>query len=171
MDIYCTIEERYVQAVEELRYGETAKALQLFNGLIAADANYARAYFQLGIINYYHIKDYQAAGYYFSQCIEAEPSFPDVYEDFMQLLVFLNMEKKARTIAAKALKIAGTNQRLIYQQLGLLEEKNQNWNAAIDYYKKAYAYSLEKEDAEDSKADIERVKDKISRRAKFVYSY
>jgi uncharacterized protein HemY len=170
MDIYCTIEERYVQAVEELKYGETAKALQLFNGLIATDANYARAYFQLGIINYYHIKDYQAAGYYFSQCIETEPSFPDVYEDFIKLLVFLNMELKAKTTASKALQVAGINQRLIYQQLGLLEEKNQNWNAALVCYKKAYAYSLEKEDAEDSKADIERVKDKISRKAKFVYS-
>ncbi len=170
MDIYCTIEERYVQAVEELRYGETARALQLFNELIAADATYARAYFQLGIINYYYIKDYQAAGYYFSQCIETEPSFPDVYEDFMKLLVFLNMELKAKTTGSKALRVAGVSHRLIYQQLGLLEEKNQNWNAALDCYKKAYAYSLEKEDADDSKSDIERVKDKISRKAKFVYS-
>ncbi|KAA8482932.1 hypothetical protein BDE36_1405 [Arcticibacter tournemirensis] len=171
MDIYCTIEERYVQAVEELRYGETAKALQLFNGLIATDATYARAYFQLGIINYYYIKDYQAAGYYFSQCIEAEPGFPDVYEDFMKLLVFLNMEKKAKVIASKAILVAGVQQRLIYQQLGLLEEKCQNWNAALECYKKAYVCSLEKEDAEDSKADIERVRDKISREAKFVYNY
>lgn len=171
MDIYCTIEERYVQAVDELRYGETAKALQLFNALIAVDATYARAYYQVGIINYYCIKDYQAAGYYFSECIDAEPGFPDVYEDFMKLLVFLNMEKKAKVIASKAILVAGVNQRLIYQQLGFLEEKNQNWNAALDYYKKAYVFSLEKEDAENSKADIERVRDKISREAKFVYNY
>ena len=170
MDIYCTIEERYVHAVEELRYGETAKALQLINGLIAADANYARAYYQAGIINYYYIKDYQAAGYYFSKCVEIEPNFPDVYEDLLKLLVFLNMELKAKTTASKALQVAGVNQRLIYHQLGLLEEKNQNYNGALDYYKKAYAYSFEKEDADDSNSDIERVKDKISRKAKFVYS-
>jgi len=171
MDIYVTIEERYVQAVEELRYGEAAKALRLFNDLVASDESYARAYFQLGIINFYYIKDYQAAGYYFNRCIETEPGFPDVYEDFMKLLVFLNMEKKAKNIAARSLQIAGTNQRLIYQQLGLLEEKGQRWNAALDYYRKAYSYSLEKDDAEDSKADIQRVKDKISQASKFVYNY
>lgn len=170
MDIYCTVEERYVQAAEELRYGEVAKALQLFNALIAADAEYARAYYQIGIINYYYIKDYQAAGYYFSQCIEKEPTFPDVYDDFLKLLVFLNMEKKAKAIAAKALQVAGVNQRLIYQQLGLLEEKNHNWNAALAHYRKAYVFSLEKDDAEESKGDIDRVKDKIAAGSRFVYT-
>jgi tetratricopeptide (TPR) repeat protein len=170
MDIYCTIEERYIQATEELSYGETAKALQLLNELLKADPSYARTYFQLGIINYYHIKDYQVAGYYFSKCIEIEPGFPDVYEDFIKLLVFLNMDKKAKLTASNALKIAGVDHRLIYQQLGLLEEKGQNWRAALDCYRKAYAYSLSKEGAEESTADIERAKDKLSRMARFVYN-
>lgn len=170
MDIYCTVEERYVQAVEELKYGETARALQLFNELIVADASYARAYYQLGIINYYHIRDYHAAGYFFSKCIEIEANFPDVYHDFIKLLVFLNMEMKAKSTAFKALLVPGINHWLIYKQLGLLEEKNQKYNAALSYYKKAYNYSLDKEDAEDSKEDIERVGDKISSGAKFVYS-
>jgi tetratricopeptide (TPR) repeat protein len=170
MDIYCTIEERYIQATEELRYGEAAKALQLFNELLVADAGYARTYFQLGIINYYYIKDYQAAGFYFSRCIEIDASFPDVYEDFMKLLVFLNMKKKAQQTASKALTVAGVNQRLVYQQLGILEEKNQNWNAALDCYRKAYSFSLEKEDTDNSKSDIERVKDKLAGGARFVYT-
>ncbi|MXV52454.1 hypothetical protein GS399_15875 [Pedobacter sp. HMF7647] len=170
MDIYCTIEERYIQATEELRYGEAAKALRLFNELLIADTAYARTYFQIGIINYYYIKDYQAAGYYFSECIKLDPGFPDVYTDFIKLLVFLNMQKKAKQIAFKAMEVAGVGQRLIYQQLGLLEEKNQNWSAAINYYQKAYAYSLDKEDADESTADLERAKSKLSKQARFVYS-
>lgn len=170
MDIYCTIEERYIQASEELRYGETAKALQLFNELLVAEPGYARTCFQLGKINYYYIKDYQGAGYYFSKCMELEPDFPDVYEDFITLLVFLNMEKKATSTAEKALKIPGVNKRLICQQLGLLKEKNQNCRAALDYYRQAYAYSLNKEDAEESFADMERARDKLARQARFVYS-
>jgi len=170
MDIYFTTEERYIQAVEELKYGETAKSLRLFNELLLANPSYARVYYHLGIIHYHYINDYQAAGYYFSQCIELEPNFPDVYQEFMQLLVFLNMTKKAKQTGITALEVPGTDRAFIYQQLGLLEEKNRQWKSAIDAYQKAFTYTTEKEQADDLKEAITRVKDKIGMEAKFVYS-
>ncbi|WP_207425022.1 hypothetical protein [Pedobacter sp. SYSU D00535] len=170
MDIYCTTDERYIQAIEELRYGEAAKSLRLFNELLLADPGYARAYFQVGILNYYYTQDYQAAGYYFGKCIELEPGFPEAYQEFLKLLVFLNMKKKAGELASQALKVPGMERSFIYQQLGLLEEKNQDDRKALDLYRKAYACVLEKEEADNLKEAIGRVKEKLQRGEKFVYS-
>lgn len=49
MDTYYTIDEKYLQAVEEYQYGESPKSLQLLNEIIAADPLYARAYFSWGL--------------------------------------------------------------------------------------------------------------------------
>ena len=88
MDIYLTIEEKYLQALDELWYGEPPKALQLLNEIIANDPLYARAHYQLGKIYYYEISDYLAAGYHFKTCAELEPQFPDVYFHYLRLLLF-----------------------------------------------------------------------------------
>ena len=109
MDTYYTIEEKYLQAVDELTYGENPKALKLLNEIISNDPLYARAHYQLGKIYYYEIKDYQAAGYHFETCVSLEPSFPDVYYPYMHLVVFLNMEKKVNDVAVKALTTPGVN--------------------------------------------------------------
>ena len=105
MDIYLTVEEKYLQAVEEISYGENPRALQLLNEIVSADPLYARAHFQMGKLYYYEIKDYQAAGYHFKTCAELEPNFPDVYEHYLHLLVFLNMERQVQMVKDKALQV------------------------------------------------------------------
>src|ERR1041385_4693644 len=137
MDIYLTIEEKYLQALDELWYGEPPKALQLLNEIIANDPLYARAHYQLGKIYYYEISDYQAAGYHFKTCAELEPLFPDVYYHYLRLLVFLNMEKQFRLVSGKALKIAGVNCASIYNLIGLFAEKKREWADAIEAYRNA----------------------------------
>src|ERR1700748_406693 len=102
MDTYYTLEEKYLQAADELRWGETPKALHILNEIINLDPFYARAHFLLGKIQYYQMKDYQTAGYHFKTCVELEPLFPDIYFHYLQLVVFLNMEKLVYSIFNKA---------------------------------------------------------------------
>jgi len=114
MDTYYTIEEKYLQAVDEVCFGEIPKGLKLLNEIICNDLFYARAHYQVGKIYYYEIKDYQTAGFHFKTCLELEPSFPDVYFHFMHLVVFMNMEKQVFDIATKALTTQGVNSADIY---------------------------------------------------------
>src|SRR5471030_115029 len=122
MDTYYTIEEKYLQAVDELGYGETPKGLQLLNEIINNDPLYARAHYQLGKIYYYDVLDYQTAGYHFKTCMELEPSFPGIYFHYLRLVVFLNMEKQVNHIVAKALTTPGVNAAAIHNLLGLFFE-------------------------------------------------
>jgi hypothetical protein len=48
MDTYYTIEEKYLQAVDELAYGENSKALSLLNDIITNDPLYAKGAFSVG---------------------------------------------------------------------------------------------------------------------------
>lgn len=169
MNTYYTIEEKYLKAVEKVDYGKTPKGLQLLKEIIENEPFYARAHYQLGRIYYYEINDYQTAGYHFKTCMELEPTFPDNYFHYLQLVVFLNMEKQVNTIAEKALITPGVNTAGIYNLLGLFLEKNKNWNKALDAYQKAFMEVTRKKEKEDIEESISRVEAKMQRGATYQY--
>jgi tetratricopeptide (TPR) repeat protein len=169
MDTYYTIEEKYLQAVDELTFGETPKALNLLNELIANDPLYARAHFQLGKIYYYDFKDYQTAGYHFKTCMEIDPLFCDNYFHYLSLVVFLKMDKQVKAVAAAALNIPGVNAASVYELLGLYAEKNKEWNKAMNAYRNAFMEATTKEQLESTEESIDRIKLKM--RQGIVYQY
>ena len=169
MDIYLTIEEKYLQAVDELSYGTTPKALQLLNAIIADEPFYARAHYQLGKIYYYEINDYQTAGYHFKTCVELEPSFPNVYYHYLDLLVFLDMEKQVRLVIAKALMVAGINAACIYNLKALHAEKKKEWKTSLEAYRKAFLEATSKYEKGNIEESIERVKAKKRQTKKYNY--
>jgi tetratricopeptide (TPR) repeat protein len=109
MDTYYTIEEKYLQAVDELSFGETPKALNLLNAIIADDATYARAHHQLGKIYYYDLKDYQTAGFHFKTCMELEPLFPDNYFHYLSLVVCRKEQAMAQSPGSVPKRLHGSN--------------------------------------------------------------
>ncbi|WP_295712998.1 hypothetical protein [Mucilaginibacter sp.] len=169
MDTYYTIEEKYLQAVDKLSYGKTTKGLKLLNEIISNDPLYARAHHQLGMIYYYEIKDYQTAGYHFKTCMELEPSFPDNYTDYLDLLVFLNMEKLVNTVSVKALNTPGVDTAGIYDLLGLFYEKNKQWTNALTYYHKAFMDVTVNEERADIEQSLKRVRSKMEHTLAYTY--
>lgn len=163
MNTYYTIEEKYLQAVDKIGVGKTPKALKLLNEIVGNDPLYARAHYQLGKINYYDLEDYQAAGYHFKTCMELEPSFPANYYHYLNLLVFLNMQKTVKTVAEKALTINGVDFADIHDLLGLSAEKNKRWQEALEAYEQALEEATFKKDREKIDESIERVKAKMKR--------
>ncbi|MGZ3752088.1 MAG: tetratricopeptide repeat protein [Mucilaginibacter sp.] len=169
MDIYLTIEEKYLQAVDELSYGENPKALQLLNAIITDEPFYARAHYQLGKLYYYEVNDYQAAGYHFKTCVELEPSFADVYYHYLHLLVFLNMERQVHSVIEKALMTPGVCAACIYDLKGLFAEKNKDWENALVAYQKGFLEATCKTERDDIEQSIERVRAKKRQSKKYNY--
>jgi tetratricopeptide (TPR) repeat protein len=169
MDIYTTVEEKYLQAVEELQWGELPKALQYFNEIIAFDPDYARAYFHLGTIYHYNFKNYQTAGYYYKKCVELESEFPDVYEYYLKLAMTLKMHKLVKQIAEKALSIAGVCEARIYESLGLHAEHLQNFAEANSYFKKAELLNANQEEQTLFQEHQKRIKNKINSEKAMIY--
>jgi tetratricopeptide (TPR) repeat protein len=169
MDTYYTIEEKYLQAVDKLSYGKTTKGLKLLNEIISNDPLYARAHHQLGMLYYYEVKDYQTAGYHFKTCMELEPSFPDNYTHYLDLLVFLNMEKLVSSVSAKALIIPGVDTAEIFNLLGLFHEKAKDWTKALVNYQKAFMEVTEHNDKIEIEQSIKRVRSKMKHTLAYTY--
>ena len=170
MDILYTVEEKYLQALEELNYREPANALHLFNEIIQADPEYARAYYELGRFYHYQFKNYKTAGYYYKRCIELEAEFPDVYEHYLSLLLTLDMHKTMRQVADKALNVPGVCKACIYEKLGLFAEQHQLFEEAISQYKKAFVASCDSEHS-SIQDHLKRVslKQQSNQKMKYVY--
>lgn len=169
MDIYTTVEEKYLQAVEELNWGELPKALQYFNELIAFDPDYARGYFQLGDLYQYHFKDFKTAGYYYKRCIELDADFPEVYEPYLKLVITLKMHKLVKQVADKALRIAGVCEAHIYESLGLHAEQQQNFAEAANYFKKAELFNAAQDEQSVLIEHQNRVKSKMNSAKAMIY--
>ncbi|MCZ4245340.1 hypothetical protein [Pedobacter punctiformis] len=171
MDIYLTVEEKYLQAVEELNYGELPKSLQYFQEIVSADPDYARAHFQLGCFYQYQFKNYQTAGYHYKMCVELEPEFPDVYEHYLKLLITLKMYRLIDITAEKALTVPGVSEARIYELLGLNAEKLFDYSKAESFFKKAELTTESKTDQGLVQEHLERVRDKQKSKKKMIYAY
>ncbi len=170
MNTYYTIDEKYLQAVDKLSYGRTPKALQLFNEIVSNDPLYAKAHYQLGKIYYYDLEDYQAAGYHFKICMELEPGFPGNYYHYLNLAVFLNMQKLVKAIAEKALDVPGVDVADIYELLGLSAEKNKELEKALAAYNNAFDTVTNKTDKRKIEESIERINAKMQRVKAYQYT-
>jgi tetratricopeptide (TPR) repeat protein len=171
MDTYYTVEEKYLQAVEEMHYGETPLSLKLLNQILAEDPLFARAHYQIAKLYYYDLRDYQTAGYHFKLCTELEPSFPDVYFHYISLLVFLNMTSQVHAVAKKALTVPGVYVSAIYNLMGLCAENNQQWNEALGHYQKGLMLVTSRDKKEEIEENIGRIRFKMEKGKAYSYHF
>lgn len=171
MDILYTTEEKYLEALEELNFGEPPKALHLLNAIIQTDPDYARAYCSLGNIYQDKLKNYQTAGYYYKKCIELEPEFPDTYLPYLRLLTTLEMPRLAEQIFSQALATKGVCKCCIYEQMGIYAEQDKRWEAANEFYKQALLNSTGIEDKTALHDNLQRLKDKKKLTSSVIYNF
>lgn len=170
MDIYFTIEEKYLQAVEEYNYGTLPKTLQLLNEIVATASTFARAHYLLGKMHYNDMNDYQSAGYHYQTCVELEPSFPDAYVPYLRLLLFLNKSTLAQTVSTKALQVPGVDHSHVHEIMGQIAEKNSQWTKAAELFRKALLAADDKSQVDDVQEHIKRIELKLQSTRVYVYN-
>jgi tetratricopeptide (TPR) repeat protein len=168
MEIYYSVDERYLHALNELDYDLPA-ALQLFNQIVTDEPGYARAHYQLGKLYFYQLSDYQAAGYHFKLSLEADPSFPDTYYHYFKLAILLKKYNLAMKLKDAALQTAGVCASCIYALSGKMAEQQGNWNKALADYSLSLSAAIDKDDLENSTEALERVKLKQEKLKRYQY--
>lgn len=171
MDILYTVDEKYLQAIEELTYGEIPRALHLLREIINQDESYARAYYSIGVIQHYHLKDFSAAGYYYKTCLSLDTKFPDVYADYLKLLISLQLHKTIQQVVQVAFETPGVDLASIYEMLGAYEEQRLNFLLAKQHYEKAASIAIIDQQHNELQGHLRRVNTKIKAKQKMVYAY
>jgi len=171
METYYTIEEKYLQAVDEMCYGKTPVALMLLNQILAEDPLFVRAHYQIGKLYYYDLNDYNSAGYHFKLCTELEPAFPDVYFHYVNLLLFLNMERQLNLVAEKAITVPGVNVAAIYNMQGLCAEKNRKLETALVFYREGLMLVTSNDKKSELEENISRIRFKAEKSKTYNYHF
>lgn len=171
MDTFYTADEKYLQAIEELNYGELPKALNLFNAILSIDPEYARAYHHLGCLYQDHFKNYQTAGYYFKKCIDLDPAFPDAYFHYLRLLVVLKMHQPICNVSEKALLVPGVCKADIYEILGNYAEERQDFDEAKAHYHNAVLATANQTEHSNLQEHIKRISAKQEAKKTMIYAY
>ena len=155
-------EQQFLEAREELEYGEISKAKNLFEELIQDDPQYGRAYNYLGWIYHKYFSDYDRAWELYEFAIRFAPKFPISYLNHAQLLYEMEKFEELNYLLDRAIKVPGVTKSIILKYYGKLYEHNDNYELAIEYYEKGMKASTEEEDLMLFEESISRCSSKLN---------
>ncbi|PST84181.1 hypothetical protein C7T94_05500 [Pedobacter yulinensis] len=169
MDTLLSVDEKYLQVLEELYCGELPKAFRLLNEILAAEPAYARAHFQMARLQHEQFRDLRAAGYHYQQCEQIDPDFPDVYLPYLKLCNELGKHKLARTLGEKGLRVAGTDRYQLCKELARSADLRREYNEARELLNRALLHAHEPEQEKEMLEQLKTLNSKMKRDAPFVY--
>jgi tetratricopeptide (TPR) repeat protein len=163
-----TYEVMYIQARDNYPYN-VDECIEKLQYVIAADDEHAGAHFLMGCIYEEQLEDYRQAEHYYRMTMYLDKEYLPVYYQLSCMLVSRYRLDEAEKVIEKGLKVAGIDKaRMIYIK-GLLYERHEMYNSAIEYYTEAKKYALNNNFTDYMDSQIKRVKDKkalIKKKAK-----
>lgn len=147
-------EDIYLEAEEAIRNANYLHAKQLLENVILEDPGTAQAHNSLGWLYRTQFDDYTRAENHFKAAIKSNPQYPHAYINLIVLYTNLEQWDKARQVADKAIIRPLVDKSLINYRLGIIEEYAQNFDEAINFYKKAIKLCLNFDTIEDYKRAI-----------------
>lgn len=169
MNIYYTIEEKYLKAEQKLNWGNTPKAKLLLEEILENEPAYGKAHYLLACIYYFDLAEYDLAKRHFDLAIKFSPNFPKTYYRYMTMLTDLGLKKHLLNLAEEAIKVNGICKAEVNFYQGQIYEKEKDWNKAIQFYREAYQNSICEDDLLRFEKDIDRVDKKINSLKKWKY--
>jgi tetratricopeptide (TPR) repeat protein len=162
MNIYYTIDEKYMKAMQKISWSQFPKAKLMLEEILSQEPGYAKAHHQLGCIYFYELQDYKIAGYHFNLAIQFDPLYPLVYLDYLKLLNDMEEHGLLMKTVEKALKIKGVCKSCVYNEAGISFEQKSDFDEALKYFHLGFMNGIQKCDIDKTKSNKERVEDKIS---------
>lgn len=170
MNIYYTIEEKYLKAIQKFSFGNSPKAKILLEEILEDEPSYGKAHCLLGCIYYFDLSEYGLAKKHFDLALEFSPQYPDTYYNYMVMLLDLDQKELLVQLAQSALKVHGISKAEVYFYLGQIHEKEKKWELAIQYYRKAFHHSICNEDMYRFQKDMGRIEKKMNSLKKWTYT-
>lgn len=130
------VQERFMAAVQAEESGEKNRAITLYHEIIAADANFAPAYINLGTI-YFHMRRFGRAEELYRGATIADPGYVLAFFDLGNVLDELDRPDESIAAYCKAISLAPRyadahyNLALAYERKGELRSALRHWNAYI----------------------------------------
>jgi len=143
-----------------IRDNKISDAVALLENIISRAPDFGKAYNHLGYIYETKLKELEKAEKMYRQCLAYTPEYPAVYFNLSIVLSSLGKFDEQQILLEKALAIPGVDKATIYNEIGIMHELKQDFNKAIEHYKKAINSTLLDNNLDIYKKSIERCRTK-----------
>ena len=149
-------------ANQNIEINDWLAAWTTLNGIIYEFPQYGPAYNHKGWLCHKILNEGEEARKYFELALKYDPEYHPTYSNYISLLNKLNELQELENLIKKALLVKGIDKVNIYNELGLLQEKTQKFDAAINSYLEAIKYSLQNDEISILNDSVNRCTSKIN---------
>lgn len=154
-----TYEVMYIQARDNYPY-DIDECIEKLQYVIAADDEHAGAHCLLGQIYDEQLEDYKQAEYHYRMTLYLNRDYTPVYYQYIWLLIRHNRLEEALKIIDIGLTVQGIEEATMMYFKGILYEKYEMYNTAIEYFNEAKKKCFNNSFMNEMDDQIKRVKDK-----------
>lgn len=157
-------EKLFYQAVNKFEQGDIPAAADLFSEVVFRFPDFGKSYNYLGVIYFIYFKDSFTAESQFKKAIASSPEFTESYINYAALL--LSQERFAEMNAQlnKVSEISDVKKNKIFEQFGLMNEIQGKYDDAVDFFKRAIAYTF----SDDELASYEKAINRCQTKKKYL---
>ncbi|MGL4598448.1 MAG: hypothetical protein ACRCYO_13090 [Bacteroidia bacterium] len=160
MNVYLSIEEKYLKAAQKRDCGKTVKALRLLEEILEEEPSHAKAHYEMAMIQSEEFGNTVVAERHLELAIRFDPQLSWTYMSLLEVLNAQQKHERLLEISELALKHAEVCNACVGLEIGLSFEKKHQYEEALRHYRFAKRESLCVSDTEKSKEAIDRIRNK-----------
>lgn len=154
------LDDLFFEADALIKENKITEAFSTLEIILVEDPTYGRAYNHLGWIYETKYRDYAKAEEMYRKCIALDPNYTPIYLNMSILLSTLGKYDEQKELLRQALEVPGIDKPGMYNELGIANEMQGNFEDAIGNYKLAARMSLVDKNIDTYLNSIERCKKK-----------
>lgn len=156
-------ENQFIKADSLISEGNSADAKELLEEILSQYPDFGKAHNHLGWIYYNKLSDYERGLYHYKLDIKFDPKYPAPYINCTYLLIDIGRYAEAKEHINFALATLENADNSSYNsELGRMAEYESQYTDAYNFYKEAKRNALNPNFIDNMKANMKRVKDKMS---------
>ncbi len=138
-------DNQILKAQHLLVEGKVEECLQELSLVLARQPENGRAQALLGHLRLRYFQNFNAAEESFKIAMRQSSNYPDLYYDYAELLIMLERFTETIAVLNKGMVVPGIEKDKLYSLFGRLNERQEKWDDAIDFYTKALLYTFSEE--------------------------
>ncbi|MCR4030027.1 MULTISPECIES: hypothetical protein [Flavobacterium] len=156
-------ENQFIKADALISEGNSADAKELLEEILSQYPDFGKAHNHLGWIYYNKLSDYEKGIYHYKLAMKFDPKYAAPYLNYTYLLIDIGRYAEAKVHINNTLSdLENADNSSYNSELGRMAEYEGDYSLAYNYYKEANKYALNPNFIDNMKANMKRVKDKMS---------
>ena len=150
------IDKQFFLAARLLQSGQVEECMNELSLLLIRYPDHGRGNALLGRLYLRHLSEFTLAEECFNKALRYDPLYPELYYDYAELLIHLEKYTEAIAVLNKGFEIPGIEKNKLYRWMGMIYEKQKDFDQAILNYTQAIYDSFTDAFIQLLKTDIKR---------------